>query len=209
MDNGSGFGELINPFNSRLSRALSAFDTRHNFVASYSYDLPFDRLTRQRAGFLHSVLSNWEIAGITRFATGLPVTLSASGDTSLCGCEGLGTGAVDLPNFSGQVQTYNPRSSSNYQYFNTSGFSFPDLGQEGSANRRFFHGPGINNTDVSLSKSTRISERLSFDIRAEFFNVFNHAQFNNPTGNLASSTFGTITSARDPRIGQLAAKIHF
>ncbi len=210
LDDGSAFGDLVNPFNTRLSRALSAFDITHNFVVSYSYSLPLQRLSTRGSGFLHSALGNWEIAGITRLSTGQPVTLFASGDTSLCGCEGLGTGAVDMPNFNGQaVQTYNPRTAPNFQYFSTDPFSFPQLGQEGTANRRFFHGPGFNNTDLSLYKSVRISERFGVDIRAEFFNVFNHTQFMNPTGNLASSTFGRITSARDPRIGQLAVKIHF
>ena len=62
---------------------------------------------------------------------------------------------------------------------------------------------------MSLLKDTRITERLSVEFRAEFFNVFNHAQFINPTGNINSSTFGMVNSARDPRIGQLALKMLF
>jgi len=207
LDDASAFGDLINPFNNRQSRALSAFDITSNFVASYSYSLPFQHLNT--TGFVRALLSNWDIAGITRFSTGLPVTLFASGDTSLCGCEGFGTGAVDTPNYNGQpVTIYNPRNSG-FQYFDTSPFSYPQLGNEGTANRRFFHGPGLDNTDLSLVKGVRINERFALDIRAEFFNAFNHAQFNNPTGNLASSTFGRVTSARDPRIGQLALKVRF
>jgi hypothetical protein len=206
LDDASAFGDLINPFNNRQSRALSAFDITSNFVASYAYTLPFQHF---RTGFAHALLSNWEIAGITRLSTGLPVTLFASGDTSLCGCEGFGTGAVDTPNYNGQpVTIYNPRTSG-FQYFDTSPFSYPQLGNEGTANRRFFHGPGLDNTDLSLVKSVRVNERFGLDIRAEFFNAFNHAQFNNPTGNLASSTFGRVTSARDPRIGQVALKVRF
>jgi hypothetical protein len=67
----------------------------------------------------------------------------------------------------------------------------------------------LDNTDLSLVKSVRVNERFGLDIRAEFFNAFNHAQFNNPTGNLASSTFGRVTGARDPRIGQVALKVRF
>lgn len=102
------------------------------------------------------------------------------------------------------------------QYFSPAPFSpeeglnpsNPILGVPGNANRRFFHGPGLNNWDLSLYKRTKLRERMSLDIRAEFFNLFNHAQFNNPGGDFAGG-FGVITSARDPRIGQVAAKIIF
>jgi hypothetical protein len=80
------------------------------------------------------------------------------------------------------------------------------LGTFGTANRRFFHGPGFNNTDFGLTKRTLITEKMAFEIRGEFFNVFNHAQFNNPGGNIDSSSFGIVTSARPPRIGQVSAK---
>jgi hypothetical protein len=79
----------------------------------------------------------------------------------------------------------------------------------GNADRRFFHGPGLNNWDLSLFKNAHVTERISMDIRAEFFNVSNHAQFNNPVGNFTASNFGQITTARSPRIGQVAVKIHF
>jgi hypothetical protein len=210
LDDASRFGDLVNPFNFQASKALSSFDMTHNFVASYTYDLPFQRLTSARSGVAYKILEGWQLAGITRFTTGVPVALSQSGDLSLCGCENLGTGAVDLPNYSGQpVQFFNPRRSPNFQYFSTDAFSTEQLGVPGNANRRFFHGPGLNNWDVSLFKNVRVTERISVDLRGEFFNVFNHAQFNNPVGNFAQSNFGQITSARDPRIGQVAAKIHF
>jgi hypothetical protein len=117
---------------------------------------------------------------------------------------------VNLPNWSGQPITFlNPRNSSNFQYFSTNVFSGMLLGVPGDANRRFFHGPGLENWDVSLSKTAHFTERLSLDFRAEFFNVFNHAQFGNPVGDFSAGNFGEITSARDPRIGQLALKLHF
>jgi hypothetical protein len=59
-------------------------------------------------------------------------------------------------------------------------------------------------------KRTQIRESLAFDIRVEFFNIFNHAQFNNPGGNINdNSSFGIVTSARDPRIGQISAKFYW
>jgi hypothetical protein len=82
-------------------------------------------------------------------------------------------------------------------------------GTFGTANRRFFHGPGFNNTDFGFLKRTVIHENYAFDIRLEFFNIFNHTQFNNPSGNIDGSNFGVVTSARDPRIGQVSAKFYW
>jgi hypothetical protein len=210
LDNSSTFRDLINPYNYNQSRSLSAFDMTHNFVVSYSYDLPLQRLASTRSGIPYKILAGWELAGITRFSTGVPVWLFQTGDRSFCGCEGNGNGAVDLPNYSGQpIRFFNPRTSPGFQYFSTDVFSSEPLGVPGNANRRFFHGPGLNNWDLSLFKNTHVTERVSLDIRAEFFNAFNHAQFNNPVGNFTASNFGQITTARSPRIGQVAVKIHF
>jgi hypothetical protein len=74
--------------------------------------------------------------------------------------------------------------------------------------RRFFHGPGINNWDLAFHKNTRITERVTLEFRGELFNAFNHAQFENPDGDVAGS-MGQVTSAREPRIGQLALKLSF
>jgi hypothetical protein len=68
------------------------------------------------------------------------------------------------------------------------------------------HGPGFNNTDFGLLKRTAIREKMAFEIRGEFFNIFNHAQFQNPSGNISNGSFGNVTKARDPRIGQVSAK---
>jgi hypothetical protein len=113
----------------------------------------------------------------------------------------------------------NPRSSSSATYFTQGAFAptsctfdpvtfapSPDCGTFGTANRRFLHGPGMNNTDFGIQKDFRITEARSFEFRAEFFNIFNHAQFNNPTGDISSGNFGNVTSARAMRIGQLSGK---
>jgi hypothetical protein len=210
LDNGSTYRDLPDPYNYRLSKSISAFDMTNNFVLSYTLDLPFQHLARARAGIAYKILAGWEVAGITRFTTGVPVWLSESGDRSLCGCEGDGNSSVDLPDYNGQpLKFFNPRTSSNMQYFSTDDFSAQQLGQIGTADRRFFHGPGLNNWDVSFFKNTHLTEQISMDIRAEFFNTFNHAQFNNPVSDFAASNFGQITTARDPRIVQVAMKIHF
>ena len=206
LDDASGFADNINPFNRKVSKALSAFDMTHNFVVSYSYDLPFQKLTSSTSGAVHKLLDGWQVTGITRFTTGLPISMGQSGDLALCGC-----GGVNRPNYTGQpIQFSDPRASAEHQYFSPAPFFSQELGVAGNANRRFFHGPGLNMWDFSLHKTTRITEKTSIEFRAEFFNIFNHAQFDNPAGNLASGNFGNVTSVRDfPRIGQVALKFTF
>ena len=214
LDNSSGYGEQFNPINPRLSRGLSAFDSTHNFVVSYSYNLPFDKL-----GGPKKLTNGWQISGITRFSTGLPVTIVDNGDRSLLGTSFGGpiTLGVDTPNLIGPVVKTDPRSTGGY-FFNASAFGPSALGVEGTANRRFFHGPGINNWDMALLKDTSLTERLNLQLRAELYNVFNHAQFLTPSGIITynpttlqpnPNNMGLVPGARDPRIAQLSAKFNF
>ena len=101
--------------------------------------------------------------------------------------------------------------STGIPYFNTALFTPSAIGFEGTANRAFFHGPGLNNFDMSLLKDVKLAERSSIQLRFEFFNIFNHAQFYDPSGNITSgpSSFGIINSARPGRIGQIAIKFLF
>ena len=205
LDNASAFSDEINPYNPKASRSLSTFDMTQNFVTSYSYDLPLGKLAHSTSGPLYKFLGGWMVTGVTRFTTGLPITLGESDDMSLCG--GCG---VDVPNYSGQpIQFYNPRKSANFEYFSPGPFSPENLGVLGNANRRFFHGPGLNNWDLAVHKMTNATERLKVELRAEFFNVWNHAQFGGPSSNINSSIFGDVTGANDPRIGQVALKFYF
>jgi len=204
LDTGSGYGEQVDPINPRL-KSLSAFDVTHNFVASYVYRLPFDKLASNR------LTRGWAVSGITHFSTGLPVTIIETDDRSLLGTSGSGPIQlpVDTPNFTpGPMNFTDPRSGTSY--FNTSLFSLEALGQLGDARRRFFHGPGINNWDVSLSKDTKVTETTALQFRTEFFNAFNHTQFGLPDGNINDGTsFGQIHSANAPRIIQLGLKFLF
>jgi hypothetical protein len=152
------------------------------------------------------------------------------GDASM-----VGSPSTDMPNLAGPIHIHNPRDSTYNTYFDQTAFvatacnlTYPngvgtpgvlfgtDCGSFGTANRRFFHGPGINNTDLGLSKIIPLKEAMHFEIRGEFFNIFNHAQFNNPGGDISgdqvdadgvhNGNFGNVKSARDPRIGQVSAK---
>jgi hypothetical protein len=200
-DNSSARGDALNPFDYQMTQALSSFDVRHNFVISYSYTLPFEQLVGHESPWL----GGWTLAGVTRMTTGFPITLSENDDRSL-----IGTFGVDRPQFNGGDLTPNdPRETLNWIDNAKKTFSLEPLGQVGNAKRRFFHGPGINNTDLALLKSVHLTQGASLQFRAELFNAFNHAQFLNPSGNINSSSFMVIRSTRDPRIGQLAVKFLF
>ena len=205
LDDASGYGEQVNPFSPKASIALSAFDTAHNFVVSYNYDLPFEKLAGS-----NRLTKGWALSGVTRFSTGLPVTLYETDDNSLLGTQNSGPIqlGIDVPNYAGgPVHANDPRSGKSY--FDTSGFTLENLGQLGNSRRRFFHGPGINNWDIALLKNTQLTERTNLQFRAEWFNVFNHAQFLAVNGNVNSPTFGQVQSVRQPRIGQLSLKLSF
>jgi hypothetical protein len=206
MDNASSINDQANPFNPSLGRQLSSFDMTHNFVASYSYELPFDKAFRP-----NRLTRGWILSGITRFATGTPVVILETDDRSLIGATGGldGNYTVDEPNYVPGKLLLNTNPRKGGTYFNTSLFSVETLGQLGNARRRFFHGPGINNWDLALLKNIQIKESKTLQLRAEFFNAFNHTQFNSPDGNILDSTFGLITSAGNPRIGQLGVKFVF
>jgi hypothetical protein len=150
-------------------------------------------------------LSGWTISGVTRFTSGFPITLRESDDRSL-----IGTFNIDRPQFNGgDLTTNDPRKTLNWINNPKRVFSVEPLGQIGNAPRRFFHGPGINNTDLALLKTVNLTAGKSLQVRAELFNAFNHAQFLNPEGNINSRSFLVIQKARDPRIGQLAIKLLF
>jgi hypothetical protein len=226
IDDSSAFGELINFSNARLSRGLSSTDVHQNFVVSYVWEMPFNKMFHG----LPRLTKGWQLQGITRFAQGFPIQMGEANPiqagSPLCPsneCEGdaslVGSPSTDMPNLVGPIHIHNPRSTLSRTYFDQSAFTGtvcaltpagvltgPDCGSFGTANRRFFHGPGFNNTDLGLSKMIPLNDAMHFEIRGEFFNIFNHTQFNNPAGDISSATFGNVTSAHDPRIGQVSAK---
>ena len=120
-DQSSNLGEAVNPINPALSKALSSFDVKHNFVVSYNYQLPFDQLFRASNRWTNG----WEISGITHFSSGLPVTLVNFGDNSLLGSEpnGINNFGVDEPDYTGAALNLNSNPRNGNAYFNTAAFS--------------------------------------------------------------------------------------
>ena len=210
IDQSSNIGDQVNPLNPSLSRGLSSFDMRQDFVASYTYQIPFEQLFRANNRWTQG----WSFSGITRSSTGLPVTFLNYEDTSLLGTQGNGINnlAVDELDYAGGSLHLNHNPRNNRPYFDTSQFSLPALGTVGNSGRRFFSEPGIVNSDLTLQKNTKLAESKSFELRLEAFNAFNHTQFYGPSsvdGNITSSTFGYVVSAASPRLLQAALKMYF
>jgi outer membrane receptor protein involved in Fe transport len=194
------FDNNVTPINSyadsRLERAISSFDRTHVLALSYIYELPF---FRDREGLLNKVLYGWQVSGISRFESGTPLNVTIPGDRA-----GVGGGG-QRPDVIAPVTVEKELA----RWFDTGSFANPALGTFGNAGRNLVRGPGINNWDVSFIKRTGITENVSLQFRAEFFNLWNHTQLSGVNTSLGAAAFGQVTSARDPRITQLALRLLF
>jgi len=210
IDQASSLADPVDPFNFRLTRALSAWDLRHNVVATYEYQLPLQLLGR-RARVL---IEGWSISGITRVSSGFPVTISADGDRSLAGSlpNGVNNRSLDRPDYTPGDLHLNHDPRNGLPYFDTRLFSPNALGTAGSASRRSFHGPGMLNFDLALRRSFKFTETSALEFRLETFNTLNHSQFFGPVavnGDIDSNLFGQVVKAAPPRLTQAALKVTF
>ena len=211
-----------NPFIPRLNFGDSQFDARHRLVFSSTYELPSIRKIHGLSGIPSRFTDGWRVTEIAAFQSGFPVDIRDTGLRSLTCDNFVFYACWDVPNQIASVQLLDPRTGTSTwttptgapqvqanSFFTAQSFAREEFGTFGNAGRNNFHGPGINNFDVQISKDTRITESTKIELRLEMFNVWNHTQFNNPTGNINSSLFGRVTTAKDPRILQLAAKFYF
>jgi hypothetical protein len=210
IDQASALSDPINPFNFGATRALSAFDLKHNLVASYDYQLPLDRLSSRAK----VVTRGWAISGITRASSGFPVTLKSNGDNSLMGSipNGVNNYSLDLPDYTGAALNLNGNPRNGLPYFNPAAFVTNALGTPGNASRRSFYGPGMFNSDIALLRNFHFSEARALQFRLESFNTFNHTQFFGPAavnGSIDSPLFSQVVKAASPRLMQVALKFTF
>ena len=217
IDNASGFfssaGDPNFPqdsFNTAAERGRSNFDVRHRLSLSYGYDLPIGKGRSFVAGdgWLPTILTGWQTFGILTLQSGRPFTVALLSDidNSNTGRSTLGFGANDRPNVVGNPELSDPAPD---RWFNTAAFSFPPFGSFGDAGRNLLDGPGFVNFNASLLKTTKLTEGLDLQFRAEAFNLFNHPNFNLPDNFLGSPTFGRILSAQSPRHIQFGLKLLF
>jgi hypothetical protein len=201
------YSALYDPRTPGSNYGQSGFDLRHNFVASYNWNVPFYRFLGA-----HRYSEGWQITGISRFNTGTPVNLASTGDFALTNI------GLDFPNQTAPIKKLNPHAPA-HMYFDTSSFAsnlscgYEVCGVTGSARQFLFHGPGAINTDAGVEKDTKVNERMQLNFRIEMFNVFNHANFltnsSTPVGNANSGQFGQATNTAPGRIGQISGKFIF
>ncbi len=205
FDYGSSFEDILNPQNFRRSYSLSQFDSRNRVVLSYVWQLPI----KARRGAVGKLVSGWGLSGIVTFQAGFPIRITSSDDIELQNSfDFLTPGEPDLVS---RFIPLNPRGPGHYA-FSPLSFSEPSTptGVIGSSARTICCGPGLNNTDFAVLKETSVTENTRVQFRAEFFNLFNQAQFFNPDGNFSDGAqFGQVLRSRDPRLIQFALKFIF
>jgi hypothetical protein len=178
-------------FNRKLERDLSSGDIPRVFSAGWVYRIP--RWWK---------IAGWQVGGLVRVQSGdaVPVT-QATNTLSAFGY------AVQRPNRTGNPNDFDTRSAT--QWFDKSAFSAAGQFSIGNSSRNPVRGPGLQDADLMIGKTFRISERVNFEFRAEVFNVSNTPPLNDPNGSFGSAAFGTITSAGNPRDFEFAGKIRF
>ncbi|HEY7338353.1 MAG TPA: TonB-dependent receptor [Bryobacteraceae bacterium] len=178
-------------YNRHLERDLSSGDIPRVFGLGWVYDIP--RLWK---------IAGWQIGGLVRVQAGdmVPVTQATNNNSSL----GF---AVQRPNRIGDPNEFAGRSVA--KWFNTAMFTAAPQFVLGTSSRDPVRGPGLQNADLMIGKTFRITERANLEFRAEVFNVSNTPPLNDPNGSFGSAAFGTITSAGNPRDFEFVAKVHF
>ena len=191
-------GVVQDPNNVRGDYGPCTYDSPHLFNASLVYASRFGH-----GGFASHLLSNWQIAPLIRYQSGLPVNPVSGKDNSLTGVNN------DRPNVVSTTTYTDAPHGLLYQYVNPRLYAANATGTYGNAGHNSLRGPGSFNIDLAVSREFGLIERLKLNVRAEAFNVLNHPNFGLPNGNISSSNFGQITTANDPRILQAAVKLVF
>ena len=233
-DNSDVLGVLVNdtpaqqnPFDNRNNRASSQFDVRHSVSITHTVELPF--FQNSKSALIRTVLSGWAFAGISTFRTGFPVNIF--GGTTLGGLTdvnaALGTGnAVTRPNVAGPIANFSPVPAGGAgapsgtsvvngvaisTYAQSLGLSQPFLGNFGSLGRNVLRLNGQSNFDWNIYKNFKVTEKVSLQLRGEFYNIFNlHSFLSLASSNISSSVFGQYNQvSQNARTGQVAARIIF
>jgi len=202
----SDFRTPQNTYDIRAEYGPGQFDRRHIFNTDFVYELPWNR---KQEGLSGHVLGGWEFSGIVYIFSGLPLTATASRDPAGLGLRDGNSFAGGRPDQVGDPNSGAPHTVA--QWFNKAAFQLVPTGtiRPGNAPRGAIIGPGAQRWDLSLFKNTRLTEMWKLQFRAEAINVFNHTNFNGVGTSFTAGTFGQVTSARDPRVMQLALKLSF
>ena len=192
-------GCLSNPFDVRADRGRSDWDRRHAFVVSGVWTPP---LYQSQSGAIGRILGGWSLSGFSSVQSGTGLTPVSGQDRALDG-----TGCSQHPDIVGKPERdHSSRADMVRNFFDRNAFTLPGLGRYGTAGRGIFSGPAAVSTDLAVLKDVVLRERHRFQFRAEFFNLFNQVNLNNPVVNLSSATYGQINGAGASRAIQFGLK---
>jgi outer membrane receptor protein involved in Fe transport len=178
-----------------------------NKVIRFSGDYALPQLPIH--GVANALINGWDLSGIASWQTGFPFTIFSDFDNSF---SAMGADRADLtvPRVQDAVlSTGRSHAQLVNEWFNTAAFAPNKIGTFGDTGKNILRGPRYFDTDLALLKNTNLNGRVSLQFRAEFYNAFNNANFGMPDNGLTDSSFGQITSARSPRILQMALKAIF
>jgi hypothetical protein len=197
---------VSNPFNIEYDRASGGFDRRQIFNANYFYKLPF--FAKSGNALQRLAFGGWEVSGVTNVQSGIPQSITYNGPDTL----GLGGGTTNRPNVVGKISY--PKTQ--LAWFDKAAFAAPLAPWAGGTTQGFGNSrkdaivlPGLFNFNLAAFKTFSITERVNLQMRVESFNTFNHTQFQNIDASTNDANFGQVTSAYDPRVLQLGAKLAF
>ena len=187
------------PNNLRLFNYGNAdYDTTHYVSANYVWEVPFDRVFHGE-GFWHGLYSGWQLSGTVFARTGIPFTITDSAATGAISSTGYG-GSVYANPIAPQSTGNCNSSAADTPCLSTANFDTAGTLQFGDQRRNQYRGPGFWDTDMTVQKSFGIHgfERGRIAFAAQFFNLFNHANFDQPVSDLANPQFGLITRTLNP-----------
>jgi hypothetical protein len=197
-------GSIETIYDLRRDWGPSDFNRAHVFTFSGTYVLPVGKGKKYLGTgnrLVQSVLGNWNVGTIVNLISGQPFRILAGGDVA-----NVGGGSQRAQTVGNPLTGF---SQSRLEWFNTSAFAIPAIYTFGNAGRNNMTGPPQKNVDFVIYKDFLFTERVKLQFRGEFFNVFNHANFQIPHNNVQDSAFGQITSANSPRDIQFALKLLF
>jgi len=192
-------GFVMFPGNPKLDWGPSTSDARHIAVVNSSYELPFGsgkKFLANQHGLSQKLISGWTVSGVETMQSGLPFTPQLGFNPTNNGDSRNPIRPSWNPAFIGPIVLGGPN-----QYFNPNAFILPPTGTYGNVGRDVLYGPGLATTDLSLAKNTSISEKLRLQFRAEFFNVFNRANFGSPN----AVVFGSASATPSPTAGVITS----
>jgi Carboxypeptidase regulatory-like domain len=195
---------VADSFNRKLERDYSLGDIPHVFVASAVWDLPFGvNRGSHPSGIVGAIVNDWTLTGIVTLQSGIPLAIAQT--TNNNGFAGFGT---QRPNLTGNP-TLPAGERSVSRWFNTSAFAAAPQFTVGSSSRNPVRGPGYGNLDLALIRRVPVAGTRALELRAEIFNATNTPPLGAPNTTVGAAAFGTITTAGDPRVIQLAVKFLF